>query len=125
VLTPEEVRYYAALYDDDRREQGHMWSPWPQGRHSQHRNCEPLVSSPAFDGLIRHPRILSALEAVFGAGRKNERLFLNTPISYSHARKRSVCQDRLGTNTCKETLAEKERMAFLLPHAQVRVRRLA
>ena len=70
VLTPDEVGYYAALYDADRRDNGHMWSPWPQGKHSQHRNCEPLVSSPAFASLIRHPRILGALEAVFGAGEK-------------------------------------------------------
>ena len=62
VLTPDEVDYYAALYDADRRDNGHMWSPWPQGKHSQHRNCEPLVSSPAFSNLIRHPRILGALE---------------------------------------------------------------
>ena len=65
VLTKDELQYYIQLYDEDREQNSHMWVPFQQGPHSQIRNCDPLVTSPHFDGLIRHPRILEAIEAIF------------------------------------------------------------
>ena len=65
VLTKDELQYYIQLYDEDRKQNPHMWVPFQQGPHSQIRNCDPLITSPHFDGLIRHPRILEAIETVF------------------------------------------------------------
>ena len=65
VLTKDELQYYIQLYDEDREMNTHMWVPFQQGPHSQIRNCDPLITSPHFDGLIRHPRIVEAIEAVF------------------------------------------------------------
>ena len=62
VLTEDELQYYIQLYDEDREQNPHMWVPFQQGPHSQIRNCDPLITSPHFDGLIRHPRIVEAIE---------------------------------------------------------------
>ena len=32
----------------------------------ERRNCEPLLTTPAFDGLLRHPKLLRAAEALLG-----------------------------------------------------------
>ena len=65
VFTKDELQYYIQLYDEDREQNPHMWVPFQQGPHSQIRNCDPLITSPHFDGLIRHPRILESIETIF------------------------------------------------------------
>jgi hypothetical protein len=36
---------------------GEHWRPYFD---YQTRNCEPLLSNPAWDGLLRHPKIVAA-----------------------------------------------------------------
>ena len=64
VLTAEEIEYYRELFDRDRSETGYMW----RSKASTHQsvNCDVLISSPEFDGLIRHPRLLPHVEEILG-----------------------------------------------------------
>ena len=63
-LTPDEVTYFCEIYDRDRKEFGHpnCWHPFA----NQTRNCNALVTSPEFDRLLRHPKILPAIEFLMG-----------------------------------------------------------
>jgi hypothetical protein len=64
-LTPDEVVHYTELFDRDRREFGHpnCWHPF--GGY-QTRNCNALVTTPEFDGVIRHPKVLPVIEFLMG-----------------------------------------------------------
>ena len=63
VLDADEVVRFAELFDDDRRRYPYFWHPYG---HHQQANYDALVTTPAFDGLIRHPRILPVVEALMG-----------------------------------------------------------
>jgi len=62
-LSAEEVRRYQALFDRDRRDFGYLWRSFA---FHQTIHCDALVSTPEFDELIRHPRILSVVEELMG-----------------------------------------------------------
>ena len=63
VLDPAEVAHWLALFDDDRRRYPYFWHPY--GYH-QHANYDALVTTPEFDGLIRHPKLLPIVESLLG-----------------------------------------------------------
>ena len=57
VFTDDELRRFIDLYDHDRSEQGSFWRPISNHGH-QTLNCDPLISSPEIDDLIRHPALI-------------------------------------------------------------------
>ena len=63
VLAGEALQEAIQLFDEDRSASGWNWS-----LYSNHQtiNCDTLVTSPAVDGLIRHPLILPAIESLMG-----------------------------------------------------------
>ena len=63
-LTPDEITRYTELFDRDRSEHGrpNLWHPFAH----QMRNCNPLVTTPEFDELIRHPNIMPVIELLMG-----------------------------------------------------------
>lgn len=65
VLNDEELARFVALYDRDRRESWYFWRLIGPNGH-QTVNCDPLVSCPEIDELLRHLRILPAVETLMG-----------------------------------------------------------
>jgi len=63
VLDQDETAYFEAMFDDDRRKHPCFWHAYG---HHQHANYDALVSSPQFDELIRHPRLLPSIEELMG-----------------------------------------------------------
>ncbi len=63
VLDADDVRRFRDLFDEDRRRFPYFWHPY--GYH-QEANYDALVTTPAFDALVRHPRILPVVEALMG-----------------------------------------------------------
>ena len=63
VLDPEEVAHWLGLFDDDRHRYPYFWHPYG---HHQHANYDALVTTPVFDGLIRHPKLLPIVESLLG-----------------------------------------------------------
>lgn len=63
LLTGEEVARFNQLFDFDRQEYKYMWHP---GDHRQTANYDALVTTPAFDSLIRHQGIIPAVNDLFG-----------------------------------------------------------
>ena len=64
-LTPNEVMYFVQLYDNDREKFGppNCWHPFDT---YQTRNCNALITSPGFDKLLRHPKILPLITFLMG-----------------------------------------------------------
>ena len=64
-LTSDEVMHFVQLYDDDREKFGppNCWHPFDG---YQTRNCNALVTSPGFDKLLRHPKILPLITFLMG-----------------------------------------------------------
>lgn len=65
VLSGDELQRAVQLFDHDRSASG--WSWRNNAHHHQTINCDALVTSPAFDGLIRHPAILPVVDTLMGA----------------------------------------------------------
>ena len=63
MLTDEEVAHFVGVFDRDRVDEVHSWRPY---ENHQVINCDALVTSPEFDGLIRHPKVLPVVEALMG-----------------------------------------------------------
>ena len=63
LITEEECEEFITLFDRDRTEFKFRWHPY--GYH-QHTNYDALVTTPDFDRVIRHPKILSAIEQLMG-----------------------------------------------------------
>ncbi len=63
VLDRDETACFEAMFDDDRGRHSCLW--YASGHH-QYANYDALVSSPRFDELIRHPRLLPAIEELMG-----------------------------------------------------------
>ena len=51
------------MFDRDRTQYPYMWHPYG---YYQEANYEALISSPEFDGLIRHPSIFPKINALMG-----------------------------------------------------------
>ncbi len=62
LLTPGEVRKFNRLFAADREKAPLRWVQ----RGTQAGNYDALVTSPAFDTIIRHPLILRAVEELMG-----------------------------------------------------------
>ncbi len=63
LLTTEECADFIALFDRDRDLHKFRWHPY--GYH-QSVNYDALVTTPKFDRVIRHPKILAAIEQLMG-----------------------------------------------------------
>lgn len=63
VLSDEEVDHFRDLFDEDRRRFPYFWHPYD---HHQEANYDALVTTPAFDGLVRHPAIYGTIEELMG-----------------------------------------------------------
>ena len=63
VLDADEVARFAELFEADRHRYPYFWHPYG---HHQRANYDALVTTPAFDDLIRHPRILPVVESLMG-----------------------------------------------------------
>ncbi|HIA70107.1 TPA: hypothetical protein EYN98_29490 [Candidatus Poribacteria bacterium] len=59
ILTDEELGFYLHLYDQDRAEKQDFWFDY--GHHHQTANYDVLVSTPEFDSLVRHPKVMRPL----------------------------------------------------------------
>ena len=64
ILTDEELEFYLRLYDRDRDEKKGFWFHY--GHHYQTANYDVLVSTPEFDSLIRHPKVMEPLYNLMG-----------------------------------------------------------
>ena len=64
VFVGDDLRRFTDLYDQDRSNRGCFWHPISNHGH-QTLNCEPLISSPEIDGLIRHPKLIKPIETIF------------------------------------------------------------
>ena len=64
ILTDEELEFYLCLYDQDRDDKGNFWFDY--GHHYQTANYDVLVSTPEFDSLIRHPKVIQPLSKLMG-----------------------------------------------------------
>ena len=64
-LTSDELMNFVRLYDNDREKFGppNCWHPFDG---NQTRNCNALVTSPGFDNLLRHPKILPVITFLMG-----------------------------------------------------------
>ena len=63
ILSDEEVDHFRDLFDEDRRRFPYFWHPYG---HHQEANYDALVTTPAFDGLIRHPAIYGTIRELMG-----------------------------------------------------------
>ena len=63
ILTDQEVAYYANLFDLDRAEKQAFWFDYS---HYQTVNYDVLASTPEFDQLIRHHRVMEPLHRLMG-----------------------------------------------------------
>lgn len=63
VLDDVEVAHFERLFDRDRSDHPYFWHPYG---HHQEANYDALVTTPAFDDLIRHPQILPAAHTLMG-----------------------------------------------------------
>lgn len=59
LLTPDEIQDFTTLFDTDRENSRFRWHPY--GYH-QSANYDALVTTPAFDRVVRHPKIYAAIE---------------------------------------------------------------
>ena len=64
-LRQDEVAHFQEIYDRDRKDTWYFWREIGHGEH-QTVNCDALISSPEFDGLIRHPQLLPYVETLLG-----------------------------------------------------------
>lgn len=63
ILTDEETQDFLTLFDTDREKYKYRWHPY--GYH-QSANYDALVTTPDFDRVVRHPKILAAIEQLMG-----------------------------------------------------------
>ena len=63
VLGSEELAYFTGMFDADRERFPYFWHPYG---HRQEANYDALVTTPDFDQLIRHPKILPTVESLMG-----------------------------------------------------------
>jgi hypothetical protein len=64
VIKGDELQSALQLFDHDHS--ANAWGWKNNAHHHQTINCDALVTSPDFDGLIRHPKILPAISTLMG-----------------------------------------------------------
>lgn len=62
-LEQTELQYFHDLFEEDRKEYPYFWHPYG---HHQETNYDALITTPKFDELIRHPKILPVVEELMG-----------------------------------------------------------
>ncbi len=63
VFGGDELEALTCLFDADRADYAYFWHRYG---HHQEANYDALITTPAFDDLIRHPRILPVIEDLMG-----------------------------------------------------------
>ncbi len=63
VITPAELDAMVKMFDHDRKTKDWAWRPFGA---TQIINCDSLLTSPAVDDIIRHPRILPLIVELMG-----------------------------------------------------------
>ncbi|MEM7029410.1 MAG: phytanoyl-CoA dioxygenase family protein [Chloroflexota bacterium] len=63
ILDETEVTYFRDLFDADQKTYRYFWHAYG---HHQYVNYDALITTPKFDELIRHPKILPTIEALMG-----------------------------------------------------------
>lgn len=63
IFDESEVSYFHDLFEQDREKHPYFWHPYG---HHQHANYDALITTPKFDELIRHPKILPTIEELMG-----------------------------------------------------------
>ena len=63
ILDDEDVSYFQNLFDEDREKYPYFWHPYG---HHQEANYDGLITTPKFDELIRHPKILPIIVELMG-----------------------------------------------------------
>ena len=63
LLDTTEVAYFHDLFEQDLKTHPYFWHHYG---HHQHANYDALVTTPKFDELIRHPKIMPTIEELMG-----------------------------------------------------------
>ncbi len=63
LLDAAEVAYFHDLFEQDRKQYPYFWHPYG---HHQQANYDALITTPQFDELIRHPKIMPTIEELMG-----------------------------------------------------------
>lgn len=63
ILDQGEVEYFNGLFESDRENFPYFWHPYG---HHQEANYDALITTPEFDELIRHSKVLPVVEALMG-----------------------------------------------------------
>ena len=63
LLTQSESKDFLGLFDSDRKEHRYRWHPYG---YRQHVSYDALVTTLDFDRVLRHPKILGAIEELMG-----------------------------------------------------------
>ncbi len=63
LVTAEELAHFVDLFDTDREQRRYRWHRYG---HHQTANYDALVTTPAFDEVVRHPRIYAAIIELMG-----------------------------------------------------------
>jgi hypothetical protein len=63
LLDQAEVDYFLGLFEQDRKNYPYFWRPYG---HHQHANYDALITTPQFDELIRHPKVVPTIETLMG-----------------------------------------------------------
>ena len=63
IFDGEELEYFTNLFDTDREKYPYFWHPYG---YRQEANYDALVTTPSFDKLIRHEKILPTVESLMG-----------------------------------------------------------
>ena len=63
ILDDKETEIFVKVFDRDRTETGYHWYKF--GNH-QSINCDALATSPEFDSLLRHPKVMEPISELMG-----------------------------------------------------------
>lgn len=63
LLSPDETQHFIELFDRDRANYPYRWHRYG---HHQAANYDALVTTPDFDQVVRHPKILAAIVELMG-----------------------------------------------------------
>ena len=64
VLDAADLKYFHDLFEEDRKKYPYFWRHYG---HHQEANYDALITTPKFDELIRHPKILPVVEELMGS----------------------------------------------------------
>ncbi|MEE3233855.1 MAG: phytanoyl-CoA dioxygenase family protein [Candidatus Latescibacterota bacterium] len=82
LLNDEEVDYFDKIFCADRNNFPYFWHPYG---HHQEANYDALLTTPGFDGLVRHPKIYPFIEDLMGGPLCFGEIGLRTMGSYAGA----------------------------------------